>query len=69
MRYPKNLQKGGIIGFVAPSFGCATEPYKSAFLNAQKKFKEMAISASWARTAMLPRESVSAIRRKNVEKS
>ena len=38
MRYPKNLQKGGIIGFVAPSFGCATEPYKSAFLNAQKKF-------------------------------
>ena len=41
MRYPKNLQKGGIIGFVAPSFGCATEPYKSAFLNAQKKFKEM----------------------------
>ena len=41
MRDPKNLQKGGIIGFVAPSFGCATEPYKSAFLNAQKKFKEM----------------------------
>ena len=41
MRYPQNLKKGGTIGFVAPSFGCATEPYKSAFLNAQKKFQEM----------------------------
>ena len=41
MRYPQNLKKGGPIGFVAPSFGCATEPYKSAFLNAQKKFQEM----------------------------
>lgn len=40
MRYPQNLKKGGTIGFVAPSFGCATEPYKSAFLNAQKKFQE-----------------------------
>ena len=27
--------------FVAPSFGCATEPYHTAFLNAQKKFREM----------------------------
>ena len=41
MRYPQNLKKGGTIGFVAPSFGCATEPYKSAFLNAHKKFQEM----------------------------
>ena len=41
MRYPQNLKKGGTIGFVAPSIGCATEPYKSAFLNAQKKFQEM----------------------------
>lgn len=41
MRYPQNLKKGGTIGFVAPSFGCATEPYKSAFLNAQKKFQQM----------------------------
>ena len=41
MRYPQNLKKGGTIGFVAPSFGCATEPYKSACLNAQKKFQEM----------------------------
>ena len=40
MRYPKFLPENGTIGFVAPSFGCATEPYKTAFLNAQKKWKE-----------------------------
>lgn len=40
MRYPKNLPDNGIIGFVAPSFGCAIEPYKSGFANAQKKFTE-----------------------------
>lgn len=38
MRYPKHLQQQGTIGFVAPSFGCATEPYYTAFQNAQKKF-------------------------------
>ena len=41
MRFSENLKKGGTIGFVAPSFGCTTEPYKSAFANAQKKWKEM----------------------------
>lgn len=41
MRYPKNLSEHGTISFVAPSFGCATEPYHTAFLNAQKKFREM----------------------------
>ena len=40
MKYPKFLQPGGTIGFVAPSFGCAIEPYHTAFLNAQKKFVE-----------------------------
>ena len=40
MRYPKYLGQGGTIGFVAPSFGCNIEPYRSAFANAQKKFKE-----------------------------
>ena len=40
MRYGQFLKEGGVIGFVAPSFGCATEPYKSAFNNALKKFKE-----------------------------
>lgn len=38
MRFPKFLQQGGTIGFMAPSCGCATEPYLSAFDHAQKKF-------------------------------
>ncbi len=41
MRYPKYLQDGGSIGFVAPSFGCNIEPYHSAFKNAQKNFIQM----------------------------
>ena len=40
MRYPKFLQQNGTIAFVAPSFGCATEPYKSGFLRAQEKWKK-----------------------------
>lgn len=40
MRYPAFLKENGTIGFVAPSFGCATEPYKSGFLNAQKRWRE-----------------------------
>ena len=39
MRYPKDLQDGGSIGFPAPSFGCAMEPYKTAFQNSLKKWK------------------------------
>ena len=38
MRYPEFLKENGTIGFVAPSFGAATEPYRSAFDNALKKF-------------------------------
>ncbi len=41
MRYPEFLKKGDTIAFVAPSFGCNIEPYKSAFNNALKKFKKM----------------------------
>ena len=41
MRYPKFLKENGTIGFVAPSFGCNIEPYRSAFENAQKKFKNL----------------------------
>ena len=44
MKYPKFLEENGTIGFVAPSFGCATEPYKSAFDNALKKFSQMGYS-------------------------
>lgn len=40
MRYPKFLKEGGTIGFVAPSFGCNIEPYRTAFEHAQKKFRE-----------------------------
>lgn len=36
MRFPKNLRDGGTIGFLAPSFGCSTEPYQSSFDNARK---------------------------------
>ncbi len=39
MRYPEFLKENGTIGFVAPSFGCAIEPYKSAFKNALKKWE------------------------------
>ena len=41
MRFPKNLPDGGTIGFVAPSFGCAIEPYKTAFANALEHFEKM----------------------------
>lgn len=44
MRYPKFLQQNGTISFIAPSFGCATEPYKSGFANAQNKFREQGFS-------------------------
>lgn len=41
MRYPGFLQGNGTIGFVAPSFGCNTEPYRSTFENAQTKLKAL----------------------------
>ena len=41
MRYPKFLENGGTIGFTAPSFGCTTEPYKSCFEEALKRFGEL----------------------------
>ncbi len=41
MRYPKFLKDGGSIGFVAPSFGCSIEPYRSAFDHALEVFHEM----------------------------
>lgn len=41
MKYPKFLPENGTIGFVAPSFGCNIEPYRSAFNHALKKFRAM----------------------------
>ncbi|MCM1283940.1 MAG: LD-carboxypeptidase [Muribaculaceae bacterium] len=38
MRYPQFLHKNGTIGFVAPSYGCAAEPYYTAFMHAIDKF-------------------------------
>lgn len=39
MRYPAFLRDKGTIGFVAPSFGCAIEPYRSGFENAQARWR------------------------------
>ena len=39
MRYPKFLQQGGRIGFIAPSFGPTTEPYASLFEKVKERFK------------------------------
>ena len=39
MRYPEFLRENGTIGFVAPSFGCAIEPYHTAFEHALEKFE------------------------------
>lgn len=39
MRYPNFLKEGGRIGFIAPSFGCASEPYKEQFETALENFK------------------------------
>lgn len=41
MRYPTDLKKGGTIGFLAPSFGCNIEPYRSAFDHALARWREM----------------------------
>ena len=41
MRYPEFLKEHGSVGFLAPSFGCATEPYRSAFDHALGKWQEM----------------------------
>ena len=39
MKYPEFLKEKGTIGFVAPSCGCATSPYKEAFQNALCKWE------------------------------
>lgn len=41
MKYPKFLAEGGTLGFVAPSFGCNIEPYRSSFSHACKRFSDM----------------------------
>lgn len=41
MRYPKHLPAGGVIGFPAPSCGCAADPYLTAFENALLRFQNL----------------------------
>ena len=41
MKYPKFITNGGTIGLVAPSFGCADEPYKSCMDAAIERFTGM----------------------------
>ena len=41
MRYPAFLKDGGRIGFIAPSFGCATEPYRTDFDESLLYFKNL----------------------------
>lgn len=40
MRYPEFLKENGTIGFVAPAFGCNIQPYRAAFENALKRWRE-----------------------------
>lgn len=40
MRYPKFLQRSGSIGFIAPSFGCTIEPYRTLFMHAMDKLED-----------------------------
>lgn len=69
MRYPQFLPEKGTIGFVAPSFGCATEPYYTAFLNAQKKFQKMGYGLDLGPNCYEAKESASVIHHRLVEKS
>ena len=41
MKYGKFLEEGGTVGFVAPSFGCNIEPYRTGFEQAQKKLQKL----------------------------
>ncbi|SDB41140.1 Muramoyltetrapeptide carboxypeptidase LdcA (peptidoglycan recycling) [Pseudobutyrivibrio sp. YE44] len=41
MKFPNFLHEGDTIGLVAPSFGCADEPYKSCMDAAIKRFEGM----------------------------
>lgn len=44
MRYPTFIQKGDQIGFAAPSFGCAMEPYRTAFDHSLEVWKQLGYS-------------------------
>ena len=41
MRYPDFIHPGDTLGYVAPSFGCVIEPYKSRFQHALEYFRKL----------------------------
>ncbi|MCR5719182.1 MAG: LD-carboxypeptidase [Lachnospiraceae bacterium] len=41
MRYPDFIKKNDRIAYIAPSFGCTTEPYRSCFNNAIHKMESI----------------------------
>lgn len=43
MRIPEFIKQKDCLGFVAPSYGCNIEPYKSGFQNALKNFERMGL--------------------------
>ena len=43
MKYPKFLDRNDTIGYVAPSFGCAIEPYRAAFDRSRSLFKKKSL--------------------------
>ncbi|MEI3338740.1 MAG: hypothetical protein V8R80_01285 [Eubacterium sp.] len=69
MRYPKFLPENGTIGFVAPSYGCNIEPYKTAFESALVTFESMGYHTELGPTVSRDAESESAIPRRSVGKS
>ena len=69
MRFPEFLKEHGTIGFVAPSFGCATEPYYTAFAHARERFGRWDIIHRWGRIVWWIRESGSATTRHYVAKN
>ena len=57
MKYGKFLPEKGTIGFVAPSFGCNIEPYKTAFDHSAEIWVQKGISRK-ALPVMMQRPAV-----------
>ena len=67
MRYPKNIRPGDTIGFAAPAFGCATEPYYSAFKKAIETFHKMGYGTNLGENCLVDQEFVKAENHENVQ--
>ena len=65
MRYPEFLKQNGTIGFVAPSFGCATQPYKAALITPFEGGAKQGITLTLVPIVMRTMALESAIRRRN----